>query len=181
VAVLVIGLTQAGGNNHAPAAKPPASLADAERQLAGAPAPLAALHRQAATIKAGGRKAFDAQLATVKGYPVVVNAWASWCGPCKLEFPVFQRVSTDLGKRVAFLGLNVADNRGDAKAFLSRKPVPYPSFEDGDSRIAQSVGARGGLPITVFYDRKGERTFTHAGGYESVDALRRDIRRYAGA
>jgi thiol-disulfide isomerase/thioredoxin len=109
-----------------------------------------------------------------------VNAWASWCGPCKLEFPVFQRVSTRLGKEVAFLGLDVADNRGDAAAFLKKVPVPYPHLEDADSRIVQSAGAPGGLPATIFYDERGRRAFIHQGGYTSEADLLEDVERYTG-
>jgi cytochrome c biogenesis protein CcmG, thiol:disulfide interchange protein DsbE len=112
---------------------------------------------------------------------VVVNAWASWCGPCKLEFPLFQRVATRMGRRVAFLGLNVSDNLDDARGFLARSPVPYPHLEDGDSRIMQSTGAAGGLPATVFYDAEGERAFIHQGGYRTEADLIRDIERHTGA
>jgi thiol-disulfide isomerase/thioredoxin len=107
-----------------------------------------------------------------------VNGWATWCGPCKLEFPIFQRVATRLGKRVAFLGLNVSDNREEAEEFLAERPVPYPSIEDGDTAIAQHVGWVGGLPITIFYDRRGKK-FVHQGGYKNERDLLRDIERYA--
>jgi cytochrome c biogenesis protein CcmG/thiol:disulfide interchange protein DsbE len=110
----------------------------------------------------------------------VVNAWASWCGPCKLEFPIFQQVSARLGKRVAFLGLNVSDNRQDAEAYLAKTPVPYPHLEDKDSRIVQKAGARGGLPTTIYYDAKGERAFIHQGGYTDEQDLVDDIERYTG-
>ena len=52
----------------------------------------------------GGTDAFRRQLAALRGYPVVVNKWASWCGPCRFEFPFFQRLVTKRGKQVAFLG-----------------------------------------------------------------------------
>ena len=178
VAVLVVGIVQgSGGTEDTPAY----DLAEAKRSLAGAPGPLAALHARANTIEADADvDRYEAMLRQLKGYPVVVNAWATWCGPCKLEFPIFQQVSTKLGKRVAFFALNVADNRAKAEEFLAERPVPYPSLEDGDTRIVQHVGWSGGLPLTIFYDRRGKR-FVHQGGYTTQAALMRDIERYAGA
>ena len=177
VAVLAIGISQAGGGDTEPATTEPAVDTSA---LAGAPAPLAALHRKAGRIEAADVRSFDAQLGQLRGYPVVVNAWASWCGPCKLEFPFFRAASTRLGKRVAFLGLNVSDNRQDALAFLKKQPVPYPHLEDGDSRIVQKTGAAGGLPTTIYYDEDGKRAFIHQGGYRSERDLLEDIERYTG-
>jgi thiol-disulfide isomerase/thioredoxin len=179
VAVLTIGLIQGSGGTEEPQDAGSFDLAAAKQELAGAPPPLAALHAQANTVEPDGDvERYEELLAELKGYPVVVNGWATWCGPCKLEFPIFQRVATRLGKRVAFIGLNVSDNRGDAQEFLQELPVPYPSLEDGDTRIAQHVGWVGGLPITVFYDRQGKK-FVHQGGYKNEADLVRDIERYA--
>ena len=181
VAVLVIGLTQAGGED--PAEQPAApSQTDAEKALEGAPPPLAALYERGGKIEPATQETYDEQIRALRGYPVVVNAWASWCGPCKLEFPFFQRASTRLGKKIAFFGLNANDNRGDAMRFLRRSPVPYPSLEDGDFRILQeeASGARG-LPVTIFYDSRGRRTFVHQGGYSSEEDLLADIERYTDA
>lgn len=178
VAVLVVGIRQGSGGTED---TPDFDLAQAQRSLAGAPGPLAALHARASTIDPDGDVArYEAMLRQLEGYPVVVNLWATWCGPCKLEFPIFQQVSTTLGRRVAFLGLNVADNRPKAEGFLRERPVPYPTIEDGDARIAQSLGVGQRLPITVFYDRRGRR-FIHQGGYKRRADLIRDVERYAGA
>jgi thiol-disulfide isomerase/thioredoxin len=182
VVVLVIGVVQAGGGSSETSSDESPSLSDMKRDLAGAPGPLAALHGRAATLETGGGEtAYRRELRQLEGYPVVVNAWGSWCGPCKLEFPIFARVATKLGKRVAFVGLNVNDNNEQARAFLGKSPVPYPSFEDGNSRIVQQEGAIGGLPVTIFYDKNGKRMFTHQGGYKNDADLEADIRRYAGA
>jgi cytochrome c biogenesis protein CcmG, thiol:disulfide interchange protein DsbE len=178
VAVLVVGLVQAGGDSGTDTQQGGFSLEDAQRQLEGAPAPLAALHDRANTISNADVDAYDVQLRELRGHPVVVNAWASWCGPCKLEYPIFQRVSTRLGKQVAFLGLDVADNRPAAERFLAKSPVPYPHLFDPDSRIVQSAGARGGLPTTIYYDADGERTFIHQGGYTQERDLVEDIEQY---
>src|ERR1700684_3081728 len=84
--------------------------------LAGSPPALAALHAQGGVLLEGD--ALHARLATLKGYPVVINKWASWCVPCREEFGAFQRVAAEYGRRVAFLGIDSADSsRGDAAAF----------------------------------------------------------------
>jgi thiol-disulfide isomerase/thioredoxin len=179
VAVLVVGIIQGSGGAEDTGDSGGFDLAAAQRSLAGAPPPLAALHERANTVEEDGDvDRYKAMLGELEGYPVVVNGWATWCGPCKLEFPIFQRVSTRLGKRVAFLGLNVSDNREEAREFLAELPVPYPSIEDGDTRIAQHVGWVGGLPITVFYDREGNK-FVHQGGYKNEADLLRDIEKHA--
>ena len=84
-------------------------------KLKGAPAALAGLYRQPSAILGGGRSAFDERIAELRGHPVVVNAWASWCGPCRFEFPFFQKQAVKRGKQVAFLGVNSQDNKGDAE------------------------------------------------------------------
>jgi cytochrome c biogenesis protein CcmG/thiol:disulfide interchange protein DsbE len=177
-AVVVVGLLQAGGDTSQPPSKA-ADPVDARRALAGAPAPLASLHRQSDQLLDGGEKAFDARLATLKGYPVVVNKWASWCGPCRFEFPSFQSLGVKYGKRVAFVGLNAGDNRADARKFVKRFPVSYPSYEDPDEKIARSIRAPANYPITVFFDRRGEIAFVHQGAYPNEAKLDEDIRRYA--
>ncbi|HEX2104644.1 MAG TPA: TlpA disulfide reductase family protein, partial [Solirubrobacteraceae bacterium] len=125
---------------------------------------------------------FERRLQALRGYPVVVNVWGSWCGPCKYEFPFFQRASQRLGKRVAFLGINLVDSRSNAEEFLAERPLPYPSLEDGSARITRKAApGTTGAPVTVFYDRRGERTYVHQGGYSDEQDLLDDIERYAGA
>jgi thiol-disulfide isomerase/thioredoxin len=178
-AVIGIGISQAGGPTSE---KTPSGNAKLDQSaLAGSPAPLAGLHQAANEIRPSSLEGYQAQLRSLRGYPVVVNAWASWCGPCKIEFPVFRKVATQLGKKVAFVGLNVSDNVDEAKAFLKRQPVPYPSLEDGSARIVQKAGAAGGLPTTIFYDKQGKRAYIHQGNYRSAEQLIRDIKRYTGA
>ncbi len=147
--------------------------------LAGAPARLAALHKQGNDLLGGGADAFQRRIASLEGYPVVVNVWASWCGPCRFEFPTLQRLSAEYGKRVAFLGVDKQDSDDAAKTFLESAPVPYPSYTDPDSEIAETMGATRGLPDTAFYDREGELVYLKQGPYSEHGELRVDIERYA--
>jgi thiol-disulfide isomerase/thioredoxin len=152
---------------------------DYERALAGSPAPLAALHRQANQLLPGGTDAYEKRIAELKGYPVLVNVWASWCGPCRFEFPVLQKLSARYGKRVAFLGIDSQDSDAAAQTFLREEPVPYPSYSDPDEKIADSLGASLGLPDTAFYDRSGELVYLKQGPYAHDSELEADVRRYA--
>jgi thiol-disulfide isomerase/thioredoxin len=174
--VVVLGLTQTGGQNKEPERL---SLAQMQRALEGAPPPLAALYRRGNTVVGGSTKAFQQQVRALRGHPIVVNKWASWCGPCRTEFPIFQHVAADLGKRVAFLGVNANDHDAAARRFLRSDALPYPSFSDRNLAISGKLGIVPIFPTTVFLDAQGNRQYIHQGYYTSTDALAADIRRYA--
>ncbi|HET8756747.1 MAG TPA: TlpA disulfide reductase family protein [Solirubrobacteraceae bacterium] len=177
IAVLVIGLTQAGSKSDQPeAAAPTFDLHAAQRALEGSPPQLAALHAQAGKILDSG---FDKQLDKLKGRPVVINKWASWCRPCRAEFPVFQQVATDRGKEIAFIGVNAADKRPAAEKFLADRPLPYPSYEDPDEKIAQQLKIPKFFPMTLMIDADG-KTFIKSGEYTSTEQLQADIDKYLG-
>jgi cytochrome c biogenesis protein CcmG, thiol:disulfide interchange protein DsbE len=179
IAVLVIGLTQAGdhGGTQASSAKP-FDLGTAKRQLAGAPAPLSGLYDQSNQLLGGGLQAFDRRIDTLRGHPVVINKWASWCRPCRAEFPIFEQVATARGKSVAFLGLNGKDKQPAAEKFLASQPLPYPSYQDPSEAVARRLEAPSFYPMTVFLDRHGRMAYTHTGEYTSAQQLTTDIDRY---
>lgn len=152
---------------------------DYAKALAGSPPPLAALHRQANELLPGGVDAYEQRIAALRGYPAVVNVWASWCGPCRFEFPHFQQAAADYGRRVAFLGIDKQDSADAAATFLREASVPYPSYEDPDEEIADALGASLGLPDTAFYDRRGKLVYLKQGPYDDFAELRADVERYA--
>ena len=178
VVVLVLGISQASKETAAPPKQTTLTLAQIRQRLGGAPKPLAAIHRQANQILPGARKGLTTRLATLKGHPAVVNIWAAWCGPCRAEMPVMQRVSLDLGKRVAFLGVDLKDNREAATTFLKKIPVTYPSYDDPSGQVYNAERLVG-VPSTLFFDRRGKQTFVHQGPYFTRADLVQDIRRYA--
>jgi thiol-disulfide isomerase/thioredoxin len=169
LAICGCGASTEGEGGHHP---------DYATALAGSPAPLAALHRQGNELLPGGTDAYEKRLAALRGYPVVVNIWASWCGPCRYEFPTLQRLSAKYGKRVAFLGVNSEDDEAAARTFLGEDPVPYPSYIDGDKAIGDSIGVTG-FPDTAFYDKSGELVQLKQGPYTEQSELRADVRRCA--
>jgi len=146
-------------------------------QLAGSPPPLAALHAQAGQLL-GGTPALMARLRALRGYPVVVNVWASWCGPCQAEFGIFASASVRYGRRVAFLGVNANDEPQAARAFLGQHPVSYPSYQSATPALS-GLAIVQGLPTTIFIDRSGKVVSVHSGQYNTEGSLDEDIAGYA--
>lgn len=93
-------------------------------------------------------------LVELRGYPVVVNFWASWCIPCKEEAPSFAAAARAHRGQVVFLGLDVQDLIPDARHFLDKLSVPYVSVRDGSSKTYSAYGLTG-VPETYFIDSQG--------------------------
>jgi thiol-disulfide isomerase/thioredoxin len=169
-----VGVSGCGATAHN--AAPPVGAVRAA--FKGSPPPLASLHSQANRLLPGGPAAFKARLASLRGHPVVVNMWASWCGPCQSEFPAYQRVAVAFGRQVAFMGIDGRDSGGSARAFLRRFPVTYPSYADPQGRIASSISAYPGFPQTFYFNGRGTMVYDKAGPYLSPSELTHDIRFY---
>ena len=144
-----------------------------------APPELRRLSAQANELLPGGPRAFERRLESLRGHPVVVNKWASWCGPCRSEFPVFAEVATALGGEVAFLGVNSLDNAATARRFLAEHPVPYPHYSDPDSEVAKVFRGNAAFPTTAFYDSRGRFQIALQKPYRTAAELHADIERYA--
>jgi cytochrome c biogenesis protein CcmG, thiol:disulfide interchange protein DsbE len=94
-------------------------------------------------------------LSELRGTPLVLNLWASWCTPCREEAPRLQEGWERWGRRgVAYLGLNIQDLRGDARGFAERFGITHPSVRDARRGVADSYGATG-IPETFFVDARG--------------------------
>lgn len=87
--------------------------------------------------------------------PAVVNFFASWCGPCKRELPVFVEASEDHGEDVAFVAVDTEDSASEGLEMLERYGVDYPAVYDPDARIRNALG-RSGLPVTAFVTADGK-------------------------
>ena len=100
-------------------------------------------------------------LASMRGKPVVINFWASWCGPCKAEAAALeQQWQRYRGQGVVFLGIDYTDPTGDARRFLARHGVTSPTLLDGSGAIGDRYGITG-VPETYFIDRKGRIVGEH--------------------
>lgn len=93
-------------------------------------------------------------LSELRGTPVVLNFWASWCVPCGREAPRLAASATAHRGQVVFLGVDVKDYSGDARKFLRKYEVNYVSVRDGGSRSYNDYGLTG-LPETYFLDSRG--------------------------
>jgi cytochrome c biogenesis protein CcmG/thiol:disulfide interchange protein DsbE len=124
------------------------------------PAPLRALEQTVA-------------LASLRGHPVVLNFWASWCVPCRSEAPQLAASARRYAGRVVFLAINVQDLRGPARHFLQRFHVPYVSVHDGSSTTYSAYGLTG-LPETYYIDARG-RILAHDIGEVDRAELERGI------
>ncbi|HET8979919.1 MAG TPA: redoxin domain-containing protein [Solirubrobacteraceae bacterium] len=162
--------------SHPTAIKAPGNSA-IPTPLADSPAPLAALHRQADRLL-GSVGALTARLHALRGYPVVVNAWASWCTPCQKEFPLFASASLRYGRQVAFVGADTNDSANNAQPFLNHHHVSYPSYQATSGQLA-SLAAIEGLPTTIFINPAGKVVYVHTGQYESQGSLDADVQSYA--
>jgi len=109
-----------------------------------------------------GDETATVSLEQFRGRPVVLNFWAAWCVPCRKEMPAFEAVHERVGNRVAFLGMNNQDSRGDALRLLRTTKVSYPSGYDPAGRVAKAYSLRG-MPTTVFISAQGRILATRTG------------------
>jgi cytochrome oxidase Cu insertion factor (SCO1/SenC/PrrC family)/thiol-disulfide isomerase/thioredoxin len=155
----------------------PPSRSDARSALRGSPAALTALHGQAGELL-GSTNALSARLHALRGHPVVLNVWGAWCPSCVSEFPYLATASVRYGRQVAFVGVDSNDNADNARKFLARHPVSYPSYSSTPSALAP-LAAIEGMPTTLFIDKRGKVVHVQTGEYQSLDALENDIGQYS--
>ena len=118
----------------------------------------------------------DVSLADYKGKVVLLNFWATWCGPCKYEIPSFVKLQDKYRDQgVAFLGLSVDDPPESLKPFAEKYGINYPLLVGlGREDVQDADGPIYGVPITVMIDRQGRICKTHA-GLASEAQLEREI------
>ncbi len=125
-----------------------------------------------------GTEQFGRILVGLSGAPVVVNIWASWCGPCRAEMPLLEQAASDYAGRVAFVGLASKDDRSSALSFLADVGVTYPNLFDHSGEVRSELGLRG-FPTTYVFDGAGEMRDAIVGGVseQQLAALLDDVLR----
>jgi cytochrome oxidase Cu insertion factor (SCO1/SenC/PrrC family)/thiol-disulfide isomerase/thioredoxin len=152
------------------------SAATARNELRGSPKALAALHAQAGKL-IGDSAALSKRLNSLHGYPVVLNAWASWCTACQQEFPLLATAAAAYGHKVAFVGADVNDDAGNARSFLRSHPISYPSYPTSATALSPLANV-GYMPTTIFLSASGKVAGVHIGEYQTLASLEQDIQHY---
>jgi cytochrome c biogenesis protein CcmG/thiol:disulfide interchange protein DsbE len=120
---------------------------------------------------AGFREGEVVRISELRGTPLVLNFWASWCPPCRTEAPVLEEIwQTYRGRGLLVLGVNVRDLSGNAQEFDREFGLSYPSLRDGDDSSERAYQVPG-LPETFVIDRQGRITAKRAGEVTSVEQL----------
>ncbi len=170
IAILIVMLAPGADNGGAPPAGSP------KGNLTGSPN--SAADDAAADAKVAGKKApldftlkdmngVDVKLAAFKGKPIVMNFWATWCGPCRAEIPSLvelQKQYGDEGQDVVILGISVDDPVEKLKPYASQMKMNYPVLVgNGRDDVQDAFGPLWGIPVTVFIDRDGRIAKKHSG------------------
>jgi thiol-disulfide isomerase/thioredoxin len=170
IAILIVMLAPGADNSGAPPARSPKGNltgspnsaeddAVADAKVAGKAAPLDF------TLK--DMNGVDVKLAAFKGKPIVMNFWATWCGPCRAEIPSLvelQKQYGDEGQDVVILGISVDDPIEKLKPYASQMKMNYPVLVgNGRDDVQDAFGPLWGIPVTVFINRDGRIAKKHSG------------------
>ena len=116
---------------------------------------------------------FRTLLGQLKGAPVVVNVWASWCRECIQEAPELATAARDYAGRIQFLGIDIQDHLASARDFVRRFDWPYPSVFDPIGAIRNDLDLTG-QPNTILFDAAGNQAFVWRGAI-SLELLRPEL------
>ena len=169
IAILIVMLAPGSDSSAPPASSSSGNLKGS---------PNSAEDDAAADAKAAGKSAplnftlkdmngVDVKLASFKGKPIVLNFWATWCGPCRAEIPSLvelQKQYADEGKDVVILGISVDDPVDKLKPYAAQMKMNYPVLVGKDHEDVQDAfGPLWGIPVTVFVGRDGNIALKHSG------------------
>lgn len=148
-----------------------------------APDPCAAKQWEAGdALPALPAAALEGDVPAFQGKVLLIDFWASWCGPCKRSFPVLEQLHRKYGKQgLVVLGVNVGETGETMKKFLDTHPVTFPVVRDREQQVVGSAGIVA-MPSSVLVDRRGTIRFVHRGfkGLTNLPELEQEIERFLG-
>ena len=154
--------------------EPAGSTPAADPAADAAPTPTPAMAPDFTVYDADGE---PVRLSDFRGTPVVINFWASWCGPCQSEMPAFDAAAAEYEGQVRFLMINLTDGsqetQATAQAFLDEQGYAFPVYFDLDLEAASAYGVYG-IPVTYFVDAEG-RAVAQARSAISAEVLEKGI------
>jgi cytochrome c biogenesis protein CcmG, thiol:disulfide interchange protein DsbE len=174
-AVVAVAVLAAACTASASPATPPPS-ADTEPVLAacptpGPPAAADALPDLSLPCLGATEGAATVPLRRLTGRPMVVNLWASWCGPCREELPTLAQLSRTAGDRLRVVGVASLDVPANSASFASDNRLPFPSLQDRDGDLERGL-RRNGLPVTVLVRPDGAVAYIYQGAPLTDTTLR---------
>ena len=178
-AVVAIAVLAAACTSRASPATP-SSSGSTEPVLAACPAPAApaaadALPDLSLPCLGAAEGAATVPLRRLTGRPMVVNLWASWCGPCREELPALARLSRTAGDRLRVVGVASLDVPANSVSFAADTRLPFPSLQDRDGDLERGL-RRNGLPVTVLVRPGGTVAYVYQGAPLTDTTLRELVR-----
>ncbi|MFC3862062.1 TlpA family protein disulfide reductase [Deinococcus antarcticus] len=142
-------------------------------------APNALLGKAAPMFTLTDTKGTSHDLASLKGQgPIVVNFWATWCGPCHDEAPLFSKIS-NMPSNVKFLGVLYNDPSNTSEKFAAQYGLKYPNLNDPGSKVAMQYGI-GKIPVTYIIDTQGKVTYKKEGPVMDENEFKTALRKAGG-
>lgn len=96
------------------------------------------------------------RLAETRGRPLVINVWASWCGPCRAEMASLERLSRLAPDKLKVIGVSTDDDANLAREFVARAGVSFPSYHDADQNLERRIFGAAAIPVTLVVDAQGK-------------------------
>ena len=113
-------------------------------------------------------------LEELRGRPVMLNFWATWCSPCIGEMPHIQAAYEEYAADLVILAIYIGDSQSQVEDFMQQNKLSFPVMLDEDAGVAEMYNVRG-IPTTVFIDRDGVIRVMKVGAYSSKAAIERDL------